>query len=341
MQIKLDKVEKIILLGGGRLLIGLARWCKCNGDQLFIVTSPRHTEEIIESGKTFAEILSLENISFIVVEEISSNEVKNYLGNLSNAFCLSLGAAWIFKKETIKTLFKEKLFNLHGTKLPQNRGGGGFSWQILMGCRFGFCQLHLIDSGVDTGEIVKTNEFLYPPSCRIPKEYESFSYQKNLNFIIEFIKEIKQFGLDEKTFKQPEYFSSYFPRLNTLQNGWINWDEHILDLEKFICAFDEPYAGAKCLWKGITVTIKKVCVDFSDQNFHPYQVGIVYRKNKNWLCVCANGGSLIIEKINDKNGLSILKDIKEGDRLITNTNAIQSRLNRVIYTPKGIKNNFN
>ena len=114
-----------------------------------------------------------------------------------------------------------------------------------------------------------------------------------------------------------------------------------MDLEKFICAFDEPYAGAKCLWKGITVTIKKVCVDFSDQNFHPYQVGIVYRKNKNWLCVCANGGSLIIEKINDKNGLSILKDIKEGDRLITNTNAIQSRLNRVIYTPKGIKNNFN
>ena len=341
MQIKIDKVEKIIFLGGGQQLIRLARWCKCKGDKLFIVTSPRHAEEIIESGKTFTEILSLENISFIVVEDISSNEVKDYLGNLSNAFCLSFGAAWIFKKETIKNLFKGKLFNLHGTKLPQNRGGGGFSWQILLGNRFGFCQLHLVDSGVDTGEIVKTDEFLYPPSCRIPKEYENFYYEKNFNFMTNFLNEIRQFGLDEKTFKQTEYFSSYFPRLNTEENGWINWDDNILDLEKFICAFDEPYAGAKCLWRGKTVFIKKVCVDFSDQNFHPYQVGIVYRKNKNWLCVCAKGGTLIIEKINDENGLSIIKDIREGDRFITNLNKMQSRFNRVIYTPKGMSNKFN
>jgi len=341
MQITIDKIEKFILLGGGRTLIDLARWCKCEGEQVLIVTSPRHTEEIIESGKSFTDILSLEKISYIVVEDISSNKVKNYLGNLSNAFCLSLMAPWIFKKEIIKSLFNGKLFNLHGTKLPQNRGGGGFSWQILMGGRFGFCQLHLVDNGVDTGEIVKTEEFLYPPGCRIPEEYQNFFYDKNLNFAINFFREIRQFGLDEKTIKQTEYFSSYFPRLNTMENGWINWDDNIFDLEKFICAFDEPYAGAKCLWRGKTISIKKVCIDFSDQNFHPYQIGIVYRINQNWLCVCAKGGSLIIEKVYDENGLSILKDIKEGDRFITNLNAIQNRFNRVFYTPKGIRKSTN
>ena len=341
MQIRIDKIEKFILLGGGLLVVELARWCKCEGEQVFIVTSPRQASEIVESGKSFAEILSIEKISYKIIEDISSNEVKSYLGNLTNAFCLSSGAAWIYKKETIKTLFNGKLFNLHGTKLPQNRGGGGFSWHILMGIRFGFCQLHLVDSGVDSGEIVKTEEFLYPPSCRIPKEYQSVSYEKNLNFVINFFREIRQFGLDKKTFKQTEYFSSYFPRLNTLENGWINWDDNILDLEKFICAFDEPYTGAKCLWKGKNVSIKKVCIDFSDQNFHPYQIGIVYRINKNWLCVCAKGGSLIIEKVNDEKGLSIMKDIKEGDRFITNSNAIQNRFNRVSYTPMGMRNNIN
>ena len=167
MQIKIDKVEKIVFLGGGQLLIRLSRWCKCRGDQLFIVTSPRHAGEIIESGKTFAEILSLENISFIVVDDISSNEVKDYLGNLSNAFCLSFGAEWIFKKETLENLFKVKLFNLHGPnylKIVEGR----IQLANLLGNRFGFCQLHLVDSGVDTGEIVKTDEFLYPPSCRVP-----------------------------------------------------------------------------------------------------------------------------------------------------------------------------
>tara|TARA_B100001989_G_C24512751_1_gene451377 strand:+ start:37 stop:1062 length:1026 start_codon:yes stop_codon:yes gene_type:complete len=341
MRIKIDNFEKIILLGGGRLLIALAKWCKCEGESVFVVTSPRHAEEIIESGKSFVDILSIEKISYIVVEEISSNEVKNYVGDLTNAFSLSISAAWIFKEEILKTLFKGKLFNLHGTKLPQNRGGGGFSWQILMGNRFGFCQLHLVDSGVDTGEIVETDEFLYPPSCRIPRDYENVSYEKYLNFMIKFIKKIRQYGLNVETFKQTEYFSSYFPRLNTLENGWINWDDHILDLEKFICAFDEPYAGAKCLWRGKTVIIKKVCVDFSDQSFHPYQNGIVYRINKNWLCVCANGGSLIIEKIYCENGKSILQDIRQGDRFINDPNAMQNRFNRVIYTPKGLLNKRN
>ena len=103
---------------------------------------------------------------------------------------MSIGAAWIFKDYVIKDLFKKKLYNMHGTRLPQNRGGGGFSWQIMMGNRLGFCQLHLVDKGVDTGDIIKTEEFLYPPSCRIPKDYINLYREKNMHFITSFIKEI-------------------------------------------------------------------------------------------------------------------------------------------------------
>ena len=215
---------------------------------------------------------------------------------------MSIGAAWIFKKETINGLFYGRLFNLHGTRLPQNRGGGEISWQIMMGNRFGFCQLHLVDGGLDTGHIVKTEEFLYPPSCRIPKDYKDIYVKKNLDFIINFIEKIKQEGVDIETVKQNEYFSSYYPRLNTRDHGWINWDDKVIQLERFICAFDEPYEGAKCFWNDQIVFIKKVCVDYHDQSFHPYQSGIVYRNNGKWLCVCAIGGSLIIEEIIDSDG---------------------------------------
>ena len=325
------------MLGGGRLLLALARWCKSEVVPISVITAPRQATDKIEHGRSLDQILSDENIPCLVVEDIAAEEVLKSLGNLKDAFCLSIGAAWIFKKETINGLFCGRLFNLHGTRLPQNRGGGGISWQIMMGNRLGFCQMHLVDGGLDTGNILITEEFLYPPSCRIPKDYEDIYFKRNLDFVIDFIEKLRKEGVDIETTKQTEYFSSYFPRLNTVDHGWINWNDKVMQLERFICAFDEPYEGAKCFWNNQVVFIRKVCVDFQDQNFHPYQSGIIYRNNGKWLCVCAIGGSLIIEEIIDTHGKNILLEIKVGDRLVTKTETLDERLRRVIYTPIGKK----
>jgi len=333
MKLKIDDIDKVVLLGGGRLLVALVRWCRSEGVPVFVVTAPRHASEVIEYGKSLDEILFAENIPFLVIEDINSDEIGKFVGDLSRAFCLSLGAAWIFKQEIIKNLFHGKLFNAHGTRLPQNRGGGWASWHVLMGHRLGYCQLHMIDGGIDTGDIVKTEEFLYPPSCRIPKDYDDVYINKHLDFLINFIEEIRRRGVDIETSKQIEYFSSYFPRLNTRDHGWINWSDQVTELERFICAFDEPHEGAKCFWNDQMVFVKKVCVDFQDQSFHAYQSGIVYRNNGKWLSVCAIGGSLIIEDIVDSEGENLIHAIKVGDRLVTKSETLDGRLKRVVYTP--------
>ena len=256
---------------------------------------------------------------------------------MSDAFCLSLGAAWIFKKKIINEIFKNKIFNLHGTRLPQNRGGGGFSWQIMMGNRLGFCQLHLVDSGVDTGNLVRTEEFIYPANCRIPDDYEKLYLKKNFKFVINFIKELRQKGIDIETTKQSEYFSSYWPRLSTSDNGWINWSESIISLERFICAFDKPYEGCKTFLNSNKVFIRSVMSDFGDQSFHTFQSGIIYRKNSSWLMVAADGGSLIIQEVLDESGKNIMKDIQIGDRFVTPSKFLETRLERIVYTPQGKK----
>ena len=337
MNLKIDHTDRVVLLGGGRLLLALARWCQSEGTPISVVTAPRHAAETIEDDKSLDEVLVSEHISFLVAEDIAATKVTEFLGDLSNAFCLSLGAAWIFKDEVINSQFCGRLFNLHGTRLPQNRGGGGSSWQIMMGNRLGFCQLHLVDEGVDTGNIVRTEEFLYPATCRIPKDYDDVYFKTNLNFVINFISELRQAGVDIETVKQTEYFSSYFPRLNTKNHGWINWSDGVIELERFICAFDDPYEGAKCYWGDQVVYVKKVCVDFHDQSFHPYQSGIVYRNNGRWLCVCAVGGSLIIEDVRDSEGKNLIQKINLGDRLVTNTETLDGRLGRIVYTPAGKK----
>ena len=343
MKLQIDDIQKVVLLGGGALLRKICLWCLSEDASVSVITSPRHSNENLGPGYIDGDELSLReflernHIPFIIAEDIQSERVEQFLGDTSDAFCVSLGAAWIFKEPTINSLFKGRLFNLHGTRLPQNRGGGGFSWQVMMGTRFGFCQLHLIDGCVDTGDIVKTREFLYPAQCRIPKDYEGVYLEKNLDFIIDFIEEIRQKGVCVETVKQSEYFSTYWPRLNTSLHGWIDWNTSLVDIERFVCAFDDPYEGAKSYLSDEIVFIKKVSVDYPDGNFHSFQSGIVYRKNENWLCVCVDKGSLIIESIVNHRGENLLPKIKPGDRLYTPQHKLDERTKRVIYTPSGSK----
>jgi len=39
--------------------------------------------------------------------------------------CISVGASWILTKEQIEG---KNIYNLHGTRLPRDRGGTIFSW---------------------------------------------------------------------------------------------------------------------------------------------------------------------------------------------------------------------
>jgi methionyl-tRNA formyltransferase len=337
MKLVVTGIERVVLLGGGKMLVALARLFLSKGTPLSVVTSPRHSHEKVGGGLTLKDFLELEKINFIVAEDIRSGESKSFLSDLSKAFCLSIGSAWIFKDDVIGSIFKNRLFNLHGTRLPQNRGGGGFSWQIMMGNRLGFCQLHLIDSGVDTGDIVRTKEFLYPPSCRKPIDYEKLYIEMNLNFVSDLIEEIRTTGVAIETVRQSEYFSTYWPRLNTGENAWINWNDSVESIERFICAFDEPYEGAKTFLNDNKVFVKEVSVDYSDPQFHSYQAGIIFRKNSKWISVCSNGGTLIIQEIWDEGGNNLIERVKVGDRFFTPYLVLSERNKRISYTPSGPK----
>ena len=337
MKLEIPKLERVVLLGGGKLLVSVAKWCLSEGISLSVVTSPRHATETVASNLTLEAILERERIKFCIADDIQSTTARNFLSDLSRTFCLSIGAPWIFTDDVINSIFFGRLFNLHGTRLPQNRGGGGFSWQIMMGNRLGFCQLHLIDSGIDTGDIVRTREFLYPPACRKPIHYEEFSQEKDQQFVVDLLEEIRQRGVCLETVKQSEYLSTYWPRLSTAKDSWIDWGNNVNALERFICAFDEPYEGAKTLLNDEQVIIKDVCVDYSDPQFHDYQSGIVFRKNTNWISVCTIGGTLIVQSIKDQCGSDLSRRINVGDRLFTPQRFLEGRAERTVYTPKGLK----
>ena len=154
---------------------------------------------------------------------------------------------------------------------------------------------------------------------------------------MDFINEIRQVEINLQTTKQSEYFSSYWPRLNTRKNAWIDWSDEVTSLERFVCAFDDPYAGSKTLLNGDIVSLKSVMSDSGYQNFHKFQSGIIYQKGPSWLSVCVNGGTLIVRHVLNGAGEDIFSSIQVGDRFVTPQEYIDSRYERIIYTPSGQK----
>lgn len=328
-------INRVLLIGGGTLLYRLATWARNSGFRLNVITAPRHAIEKVDEAApvSLQKALDQAGIDTVVVDSIDSDEAREAVGDLGSTFVLSFGAAWIFKKTTIDNVFQGKLFNLHGTRLPQNRGGGGFSWQVMMGNRFGFCIVHKVDEGVDTGEIVAHKEFIYPPSCRIPADFYRHYQDQNFDFIAALLESVRMQPREFACMTQPEYLSTYWPRLHTPTHGWIDWGWSAAEIERFICAFDDPYPGARTLLQGRTVVIKKAFANYQDGYFHPAQAGLVYRVNPGWLCVACRDGAIVAEQLTDEEGGDLLQKLRTGDAFTTPLERLRRNAERAIYTP--------
>jgi methionyl-tRNA formyltransferase len=249
---------------------------------------------------------------------------------------LSFDAPWIFKRHIIDK-FGGKLLNSHGARLPQDRGGGGFSWRIMRGDRLGYSVLHQIAPKVDAGAIVALQEYLYPASCRIPQDYFDYTLERDAAFVRRFIDDV----LARKTFtlaSQPEYFSVSFPRLATDIHGFVDWSWELAEIESFICAFDDPYPGASSFWRGQRVRLKKAFAVRNDGAFHPFQTGLIYRKTDEAVMVACGSGALLLRDVRSGDGAnSLLSQLRLGDRLYTPRENLEvAQKFRAVYDAKGL-----
>jgi methionyl-tRNA formyltransferase len=330
-------INKYILFGGGDLLLKVALFLKEKNHEVCIVTSERHFNEnlLLVDDNNFGEFLINNSLKHIISKNISNDtSVKNLISE--DALGLSFGAAWVFKENFIN-LFNGKLLNLHGSRLPQNRGGGGFSWRIMVGDKVGVSLIHQIFPGIDTGDIIGYENYLFSEKCRIPIDYSKESIFKYFDFMCLFFQRVESHEEFMCT-GQPEYLSTYWPRLNTDIHGYINWSFNVKDIERFVCAFDDPYKGAITIYNDEEIRLKKVFSNNNDGSFHPFQSGIIYRKINKMIFVAVNNGSLIINEVLNNNGDNIISTMTVGDRFYTPQAKLEKALQyRATYTPRGLK----
>lgn len=334
-EIQFGPIDKIIFFGGGEALYRVACSLQKQGVQQIVVTSVRHAAELLPNGSAFEVALRTAGIKVLISADVNTDSVVQKEITAAT-FGISLGAAWIFKPPFI-SLFGGRLVNSHGTRLPQYRGGGGFSWQIMNKNHIGFVLLHLVDGGIDTGQVAAYQEFFYPTACRIPADFQSVYIDKNVLLVEGFIKNALA-GMAFPLLSQQEYFSQYWPRLATDIHGWLDWSWPLLDLERFICAFDHPYRGASTFVGGQRVWLKDCLIDTNDGRFHPFQKGIVYRKRNHAAFIATEDGTLIARSITTEDGSDYFALLQAGDRLYTPIQYLEeAKAFRAIYTPTGLK----
>jgi len=333
---KFNPINQIILFGGSPLILEVAKYLKSIDMMYIVYTSPRQADEIIDQHKNSLRDKLLENkINFIESEDI--NREKGLLKNITkNTMGLGLGEAWPFSSKIIE-LFSGRLLDFMGIPHPKYRGGAHYSWMILNnnfegGCNIQIVNEFMIQGEFDNGEIIKSKKYKFPKNARIPIDFFNAAIPIEIKFINEFINEIKS-----KIFfsfkKINENKSLFFPRQNTLVNGWINWEWDGAQIEKFICAFDEPYKGASTLISGKRVHLKSCSLE-KTISYHPYLSGLVLRISQHeGYVIATSSGNLIVKNIANSSGAKI--NISVGDRLFTPSKKLEESLtSRIVYGSK-------
>lgn len=339
MKKKFGVIDNIVILGGSWLSAKFLEELAEQKISTMLYTSPRHYYDVInDTGTKLCQLIETLKIPVEVVDDINKAESLSHKIT-KTSLGLAIGAAWNFNKETVK-LFDGKLLDFMGIPLPTFRGGAHYTWQILSKNKIGACNLQVIYGGKKTfhrGEIIKSYSYRFSDSAKIPLDYFQEALTKEIEFLNEFVLEVR--NLKEFSLKPlDEKFSSYFPFLNTKKQAWVNWNWTAEDISTFICAFDEPYAGTSTYLNGRRVFLKSCELLNKEENFHPFQSGLIYRSTSSGVFVAAKDGTLAINKILNQNGDNITKTAIEGSRFFTPQSEIEnSLLFEAEYVAKGLK----
>jgi methionyl-tRNA formyltransferase len=202
--------------------------------------------------------------------------------------------------------------NLHAGKLPQYRGSSPLNWALINGEREFTLSILRVDSGVDTGPVLKERSFPVSIDDTIADLHRTAN-QAFPELLLEVLDGLADGTLKQR--KQDEAQAAYYP-LRFPEDGFILWDAFTAaQVHNRVRALAEPYPGAFTWWQGQRLKLLKS--KFARRVYHG-EPGRVYLKNDNGLLVCAADRCLWIEKvIVQASGANALKLIKRYDNLAT------------------------
>ncbi len=327
---RIEPTNNFALLGGGPVLVNLAKYLNDGGSNVRVFTSERLLDYSGEKS-SLPEIMNAHGIPCTVAANIGKDTDAIDIAS-SGGIGISFGAPWIFRSAFID-LWNTRLLNSHPAPLPQHRGGGGYSWRILMNDRRGATCVHTITTGLDEGDIAWYEPYKFADDCLIPADYEAAQVHNDIQSLRIIVDNFKK-GTSLKLEPQDHSSSTYFPRLETDTHGWIDWSHSAEDIVSSIRAFDQPYPGASTTLNDHHVRIRGAHPANGELTFHPFQAGLIYRMIGDNYFIACNGGGISVEEITFQSSSGNKNSVRLGDRLFSPAAKLENAFEyRAIYRP--------
>ena len=302
----IDKNSRFVLVGHGKILVELYNEIIKKGlKKPIIITHQKkyHLRDIRERKKyrsIYIDISELKKKTKIYyISNFKPNTVRPILKKHKIDYIFSCSSRFVFGKKIIN-IFKNKIFNIHGTLLPQYKAGS-YTHRIL-NCDY-HCgsTIHIVEEQIDSGKILLQTKKLNINKSSIPYDFLVETNKLNLDLIKKFVKNIslkKKFNLQDQNHEK----STYYPRFYTDVMGAINWDWNGIFIKQLISACAKPYSGAFCY---IIFKNKKYKIKIFNSKFykakklnHPALNGKIFFQNKKIIKVSVNDGYISIN-LND------------------------------------------
>lgn len=225
-------------------------------------------------------------------------------------YLFTLGWSQIFKKQFILA-FKEAVVGTHPSKLPYGRGRAPVPWTILEDLDKTAVSFFKIDLGIDTGKLILQKMIPLPNRPYAMDLYNLIAKNLGTGFLELYNKIINN---EAFTFNVQSSRGVTLRGKRSVNDGLINFNSNVEDIDKLIRAVSEPFPGAYCYYKDNKIIFWEVELNKNQSYFGT--LGQILKKSNSGILVQAANGTLWLKKPTNNYKESIKIDFfKVGDKL--------------------------
>jgi len=229
--------------------------------------------------------------------------------------CVVMGWRAIFTQAFLDC-FDGSIFNLHTSALPDFRGAGGFTWQIMQGRRKVGATVHQIVSRVDAGKILLQAERDVAAESRTPEDYaREFLTLCESEIFPSLARTITNSSLLTLV-EQNVGNATYFPMFFTPENGLIDFSWAPREVVQFVDAIGAPYPGGRFNYGDRRFFAGRCDLVNEDAGAHPFMKGLIVNSMLDGITVVAAKGHVKLYDIRTESGDAVeLGSFRIGDRV--------------------------
>jgi methionyl-tRNA formyltransferase len=179
-------------------------------------------------------------------------------------------------------------YGLHASLLPDYSGGAPLVWAMINGETKTGITLFQMDDGVDSGPIAEQAEESIHPDDTIATLYARIE-DRGLYLLRQALPALASGAL--VLTPQDETKRCIVPQ-RAPEDGWINWAQEVIAIDRFVRAQTRPYPGAFSTLAGERFTLWAGQVDTESQQESP---GLVQKVGSGYAVVCGHGRIILKE----------------------------------------------